>query len=73
MGNHKPEGQAVVIRAQRGHYSGPRVYDFPYIPRTQCITCLDHSMHNSKLSVQRNMLAAARERPHRTRRALAYM
>ena len=42
-GNHKPEGQAVVTRAQRGHYYGPRVYDFPYMQWTQCITCLDHS------------------------------
>ena len=33
-----------MSRAQRGHYYGPRVHDFPYIPWTQCITCLDHCM-----------------------------
>ena len=28
-GNHKPEAQAVVTRAQQGHYYGPRLQNAP--------------------------------------------
>ena len=39
-GNHKPSGHSSALAALGSLQPGPRVYDFPYIPRTQCITVI---------------------------------
>ena len=39
-GNHKPSGHSSALAALGSLQPGPRVYDFPYIPPTQCITVI---------------------------------
>ena len=39
-GNHKPSGHSSALAALGSLQPGPRVHDFPYIPRTQCITVI---------------------------------
>ena len=39
-GNHKPSGHSSALAALGSLQLGPQVHDFPYIPRTQCITVI---------------------------------
>ena len=38
--NHEPSGHSSALAALGTLQPGPRVHDFPYIPRTQCITVM---------------------------------
>ena len=38
--NHEPSGHSSALAALGTLQPGPRVHDFPYIPRTQCITVI---------------------------------
>ena len=40
MRNHEPSGHSSALAALGTLQPGPRVHDFPYIPRTQCITVI---------------------------------
>ena len=47
--NHEPSGHSSALAALGTLQPGPRVHDFPYIPRTQCITVIGASVSEPHL------------------------